>query len=123
MGRFAALIVLGMIIAVLALASTLTSEYAQSASHRDMLAEKAQAKNIAATISGAYVKQVHEDPTLSGRFRIHDFMDGSANVTITPIGNGGVQIETVAFYRNAREEMRLNISELQSEHPVVCEMK
>jgi hypothetical protein len=121
MGRFAALIVLGLIIAVLALASTLTCEYAKGAGIRDMLAEKAQAKDIAATISGAYVKQLQQDPSLNGRFQIRDFMSGSALVTITPTAAGEYEIHTVAFYRNAREELRLRVSELQSGYPVVKE--
>jgi hypothetical protein len=121
MGRFAALIVLGLIIAVLVLASTLTSEYAKGASIRDMLAEKAQAKDIAAAISGAYVKQLQQDPSLNGRFQIRDFMSGSALVTITPIAAGECEIHTVAFFRNAREELRLRVSGLQSGYPVVKE--
>ena len=110
-----------MIIAVLALASTLTSEYAKGASIRDMLAEKAQAKNIAATISGAYVKQLQQDPSLNGRFQIRDFMSGTALVTITATSAGEYDIHTVAFYRNAREELRFRVSELQSGHPVIKE--
>ena len=84
---------------------------------RDMLMEKAQAKNIASTISGAYVRQLKNNPGLRGRFEVRDFMSGSAVVSITRAATEEYEISTVAHYRNAQEEVRIRVTDVRTGNP------
>jgi len=119
MGRIAILVVVGMIIAVVSLAAALTSNYAEGANLRDMLVEKSQAKNIAAVVSGAYVRQLKQDPTVSGRYQIRDFMNGEAVVDVEQTGSDTYLVKTVAQYRSAHEEVQFRVSGIRGGNPVV----
>lgn len=119
MGRISILIVVGMFVAGATLAAALTSSYAEGANLRDMLVERSQAKNIAAVVSGAYVRQLKQDPMISGRYQIRDFMNGEATVEVEQTGSDTYLVKTVAQYRSAQEEIQFRVSGIRGGNPVV----